>query len=303
MDSDEESQTTMSETIDKIIEKSSSRLIDPIPHDELPEEGPHHPTSIQIKDAIQRLLSLRRERLQDKPEWKRHVSLLLEKIDEKFPDKTIPSGTFLYHGSLNPNLDFGIGKIREIKSLKDHSASQKKEEFPSIRKLLHERFREKELEKLRNAIDQPPIPEDSVEGPDISIGKKQKKKKEKPMFFGLEPSISVWYIYELGKWEPESTIEPKKTKRHSTKTGYLYVLQVTRDIPITRIIDKLIDHPTEFSDCWKEKKGVCIHPQQIWHGDSDRVRDLGIEVTLRPREFKDHLQLMTIDPILVEKPE
>ena len=299
MDSDKVLPSSTDDMIDSIIRKSSSQLIDPIPDRDLPREGPHHSIRHQVHDAIKRLFRLRRERLTDKHVWKNHVDDMVQKFRNKFPNGKITKGTFLYHGSLNPNLDFGIEKQEEDDEDSDsHDAAaasaedDEDDEFTSIRKLLHERFQDKELENLRDVISDGKIFKRKETGRPVGKKKKTKKakKKESPMFFGLEPSISVWYIYEL--------IEQI---RFRAEKGYLYVLKVTQDIPITQIIDQLIHHPTEFSECWKEKKGVCVHPQLIFHGDSDGVRDLGIEVTIRPSEFKEHLQLMTVDPIWIEK--
>ena len=106
--------------------------------------------------------------------------------------------------------------------------------------------------------------------------------KYSPFFFGIEESISLWYIYEM--WLSQN-------KRNNTN-GWLYTLEVTKPISITKLIEQIITHPTEDDDCWVNAKGVCIHPQQIFHGETDTIKDLGIEITLRPDIFKDNLKLV-----------
>ena len=88
-----------------------------------------------------------------------------------------------------------------------------------------------------------------------------------------------------------------RSQRNNTN-GWLYALEVTKAIPITKLIDQIIIHPTDDDDCWINTRGVCIHPQQIFHGETDTIRDLGIEITLRPSIFKDSLKV--IDKTLVD---
>ena len=108
------------------------------------------------------------------------------------------------------------------------------------------------------------------------------EERSSPFFFGLEESISLWYIYEM--WL-------SRNKRNNTN-GWLYTIEVTKPIPITKLIDQIIIHPTDDDDCWINTRGVCIHPQQIFHGETDTIRDLGIEVTLRPGIYKDSLKVI-----------
>ena len=195
----------------------------PIPHQNLPRVSPF--PKITCGDVLRCILK-RPSTQNDRKEWREIVSTVVKGIKHFLDYKEdgffyIPVNTILFHGSLNPDLNFFEGT------------------------------------------------------------------KSHPFFFGIEESISIWYIYEA--W-----LSNLRRKPLSEANGYLYSIRVTKPIPVTKIINKLIQHPNEEPDCWGVESGVCIHPQQIFHGTSDTFRDLGIEVTLRPEIFKDSLTVDTV---------
>ena len=109
---------------------------------------------------------------------------ILDIVQELYQDHTIPKGTILYHGSLNPNL---------IEDLKDN----------------------------------------------------------KSLFFGLEPSIAIWYtleLYELADKEGDL---------------FLYIFQLEDDLTYD-YIKKFKNHPSRLKKCINNP---CLHPQFVYHGD------------------------------------
>jgi hypothetical protein len=82
-------------------------------------------------------------------------------------------------------------------------------------------------------------------------------------FFGLEPTISMWYTLE----------EAEKKQR---AIGYVYQFRVDRPIALDRYIPTIAEHP-----------GVetCLHPQVVLHGYDNYHAlmgpfDLSVELTL-----------------------
>ncbi len=109
-------------------------------------------------------------------------------------------------------------------------------------------------------------------------------KKDRITFFGLDFVISIWYILELNGGFRMFT---------KYKHGMLYEFKVIEPIPI-HLIHRLYDHPNGVSICNKEKI-ACIHPQIGFHGSSTRTYppfELGIEVTMNMKHFKNHIQLI-----------
>lgn len=202
--------------VKNLLQKHPTPPILPIPHQHLPKESPF--PKITCGDVLRCVLK-RPSTQKDRRVWSPIVERVTRQINHLCKGGTLPSGTLLYHGSLNPSLDFFSGN------------------------------------------------------------------KPHPFFFGIEESISLWYIYEA--WLGQT-----RDRDISQSFGYLYTLRVTHPIPVTKVIDQVINHPSEVDECWGNRNGVCIHPQQIFHGDTDTIRDLGVEVTLRPDYFRESLQVL-----------
>ena len=198
-----------------LLQKHPDPPILPIPHQRLPRESPF--PKITCGDVFRCILK-KPSTQADRTVWRPLVEEVTQQINHLCKDGVIPSGTLLYHGSLESSLDFFTGN------------------------------------------------------------------KPHPFFFGIEESISLWYIYEAWLHLP-------KRQATSKRFGYLYTLEITQPIPVTEIVGQVIKHPNEIKGCWERMDGVCIHPQQIFHGDSDTIRDLGVEVTLRPDYFRHSLQV------------
>lgn len=108
-------------------------------------------------------------------------------------------------------------------------------------------------------------------------------KKDRITFFGLDFVISIWYILEL----------QRRYMFTKYKHGMLYEFKVIEPIPI-HLIHSLFDHPNYVSICNKEKI-ACVHPQIGFHGSSINTYppfELGIEVTMNMKHFKNHIQLI-----------
>ncbi len=189
--------------------------------------------------------------------WQVHVNDAWRKFDSTFgTDGSIKAGTQLFHGSLDPNFD---------------------------------------LFNLRDA--------------------------NRPVFFGLDPYIAIWYVYEQAAWDWRkhgrgflSSVRPKKyfsqarpQKRQKSRRkrgklgpcngiGYLYVYQLTSDIPASNVrrLLRLQDNPKDDAACFGRKsdmKTVCVHPQIAYHGfapgagPTAPLQDISFELTLRPSEY------------------
>lgn len=124
--------------------------------------------------------------------------------------------------------------------------------------------------------------------------------KKSITFFGLDADISLWYILE--------EIYMKNDPRRNITThlqGYLYEFVLTRDLPITKIIDKININPKDQKSGCLQPKAVCLHPQITFHGSSIDTHmrdivplfDLCSEATFVAADFKDYLQLKNIYPV------
>jgi hypothetical protein len=94
------------------------------------------------------------------------------------------------------------------------------------------------------------------------------------VYFGLDFLISLWYGLEI--WD---RFAPGGQHRHTTPYTdwyvYLHEYEVKQDIPYVFILD-IYDWPGDHKNC---KTQVCIHPQEVLHGNSGRMRELGTELT------------------------
>ena len=147
----------------------------------------------------------------------------------------------------------------------------------------------------------------------------------RPVFFGLDPYIAIWYVYEQAAWDwrrhgrgmlwsvrPSkyfSQTRPLKRRKRRRKRGelgpcngigYLYVYKLTSDIPAADIrrVMLLQDNPKDDAVCFGKRsplKTVCVHPQIAYHGfapgagPTAPLQDLSFELTLRPSEYKDSI--------------
>lgn len=87
-------------------------------------------------------------------------------------------------------------------------------------------------------------------------------------FFGLDITISLWYLYEL-----------YLNNGSNRKFGIIYEFEVIEDIPVF-LIEEIDKHPFGWSEC--NTKGIaCIHPQYAYHGiPVDVFHELSIELTM-----------------------
>ena len=79
--------------------------------------------------------------------------------------------------------------------------------------------------------------------------------KNKMTFFGLDTTISLWYILELMQ-DSESIF-----KKQYPRFGYLYAFRLKKDLPVTKIIKTIYKNPKDSWHCRMNKESVCIGPQ------------------------------------------
>ncbi len=125
--------------------------------------------------------------------------------------------------------------------------------------------------------------------------------KNKMTFFGLDTSISIWYILEL--IQNLSSLLKKQYPRF----GYLYAFRLKKDLPVTKIIKTIHENPKEFLHCRMNNKSVCIGPQSNSRGNfREGVPDLyniSIELTFFYNYYKDYLELDSVylvDPLALK---
>ena len=112
-------------------------------------------------------------------------------------------------------------------------------------------------------------------------------KKNKKTFFGLDSVISIWYILEL---------QYNILKYPEPINGYLYEIELIRDLPISHIIEKLL-LDDKFDDIFKDDKNICIKPQIGFHNNIRIYKgefDMCVEIILDYHEFKEYLKLINI---------
>ena len=123
-------------------------------------------------------------------------------------------------------------------------------------------------------------------------------------FFGLDATISIWYVLELiemliYKLYNKSDIETELYNRY----GYLYVFELTDDLPVHDILKSLSQNPKEHSTCIR-RNTVCLHPQVNFRGLNKRpdIYELSSEVTFHYSDFKNSLELTDtylVDPLIL----
>ena len=121
-------------------------------------------------------------------------------------------------------------------------------------------------------------------------------------YFGLDTTISLWYILEL--IEGANSIFTNKYPRF----GYLYAFRLKENLPITKIIETIVDNPKGHLHCRMYKKNVCIGPQfsfrgQLFEETTPNIHHLSLEVTLFYNHYKDHLELDSVylvDPLALK---
>lgn len=69
------------------------------------------------------------------------------------------------------------------------------------------------------------------------------------LYFGLEPSISLWYILEL-------------QEKYRQEGAFLYMYVLTEDLPYV-YTNRIQDHPSKNTLC---ERHICLHPQFAYHG-------------------------------------
>ena len=125
--------------------------------------------------------------------------------------------------------------------------------------------------------------------------------RDRPVFFGIEANISLWYIFEAAATAlPRDVAYAGRYFTEKRPYGYLYIYKTTKEIPAANIklIPLLIDHPIDDSECFSRRttrpEMVCIHPQLAYHGfvDKAKLRDLSIELTLRPYQYSDSIEFV-----------
>lgn len=138
--------------------------------------------------------------------------------------------------------------------------------------------------------------------------------KSRITFFGVEPKISLWYLLEtcvnnVGACDSISPcIAPDKgvcyfdesTQSLKSVVGYLYTLELVKDLPIFKYWNFINLHPDGAKGCTPSRysskpAGVCIHPQVAYRGGSfsaSDFHDLSIEVTLPFAEYESYFELI-----------
>ena len=125
--------------------------------------------------------------------------------------------------------------------------------------------------------------------------------KNKMTFFGLDTTISLWYILEL--MQDSASIFKKQYPRF----GYLYAFRLKKDLPVTKIIKTIHKNPKDSWHCRMNKEGVCIGPQVSvrgkFHKGMPDLYNISIELTLFYNHYKDYFELDSvylIDPLALK---
>ena len=120
-------------------------------------------------------------------------------------------------------------------------------------------------------------------------------------FFGLDTTISLWYILEL--MQDSENLSKKKYPRF----GYLYAFRLTKDLPISKTINTIYENPKDIFHCKMYKRNVCIGPQISRRGNFSsfvpELYNLSLELTLFYNHFKDYLTLDStylVDPLALK---
>ena len=125
--------------------------------------------------------------------------------------------------------------------------------------------------------------------------------KNKMTFFGLDTTISLWYILEL--MQDSASIFKKQYPRF----GYLYASRLKKDLPVTKIIKTIYKNPKESFHCRMYKESVCIGPQVSirgrFHTEMPDLYNISIELTLFYNHYKDYFELDSVylvDPLALK---
>jgi len=120
-------------------------------------------------------------------------------------------------------------------------------------------------------------------------------------FFGLDTTISLWYILELMQ-DSENL-----SKKEYPRFGYLYAFRLTKDLPISKTINTIYENPKDIFHCKMYKSNVCIGPQISRRGNFSsfvpELYNLSLELTLFYNHFKDYLTLDStylVDPLALK---
>jgi hypothetical protein len=127
-------------------------------------------------------------------------------------------------------------------------------------------------------------------------------------FFGLDATISLWYILELLEL---LIFQDKDFKRY----GYLYVFRINQSLPLSKIIQTIHKNPKESWRCKLTNKSICIGPQvslrnAVWESpkeskeskESKTIYDLSTELTMHYNTYKDSMELIStylVDPVIL----
>jgi hypothetical protein len=101
-------------------------------------------------------------------------------------------------------------------------------------------------------------------------------------YFGLDPEISLWYILEL--------ITDKQWFFNKNKIGYMYVVELKKDLYIDKIILDIHDNPRS---CVGK---VCAHPQAAIIMGNESYNKLYTEITIdfSENKYKDIIDIIDI---------
>lgn len=121
-------------------------------------------------------------------------------------------------------------------------------------------------------------------------------------FFGLDATISIWYVLELIEMLAMKDIRNVNIDEYFNRYGYLYLFELTDDLPVHKILKNLSQSPKEQRICVR-RNHVCLHPQVNFRGmDRPDLYELSSEVTFYYSDFKDNLRLVDtylVDPLLL----
>ena len=120
-------------------------------------------------------------------------------------------------------------------------------------------------------------------------------------FFGLDTTISLWYILELMQ-DSENL-----SKKEYPRFGYLYAFRLTKDLPISKTINTIYENPKDIFHCKMYKRNVCIGPQISRRGNFSsfvpELYNLSLELTLFYNHYKEYLTLENtylVDPLALK---
>lgn len=135
------------------------------------------------------------------------------------------------------------------------------------------------------------------------FGSQSMNNPNKITYFGLDATISIWYVLELIEILPHKLYDRSKMDMDRyNRYGYLYLFELTEDLPVHKILKYLSQNPKEQWKCLRRNQ-VCLHPQVNFRGlDKPDLYELSSEVTFYYSDFKDSLRLMDtylVDPLLL----